>query len=108
MQIIKNSRPPADIARAVRPALLGLIAVAVLAAGCGRTSASAGRGAAVPVQIGTATRQDLPIAQSSIGAVQSLRTVIVKSQVDGVIAQIHFREGAEVAAGDLLITLDRR
>lgn len=109
MQIIKNSRPPADIARAVRPALLGLIAVAVLAAGCGRTSASAGRGAAaVPVQIGTATRQDLPITQSSIGAVQSLRTVIVKSQVDGVIAQIHFREGAEVAAGDLLITLDRR
>jgi multidrug efflux system membrane fusion protein len=62
----------------------------------------------VPVQIGRAVLQTLPITQSAIGTVQTLRTVTVKSQVDGVIAQIHFREGDEVQAGDLLITLDRR
>jgi multidrug efflux system membrane fusion protein len=50
----------------------------------------------------------MPINQSAIGSVQSLRTVTVKSQVDGVIAQINFREGDEVKAGDLLITLDHR
>jgi multidrug efflux system membrane fusion protein len=109
MQIIQNPRPPPESGRAARSAVLGLIGVMILAAGCGRTPPSAGRGAAaVPVQVGTATLQDLPVTQDAIGAVQSLRTVIVKSQVDGVIAEIHFREGVEVAAGDLLITLDRR
>jgi multidrug efflux system membrane fusion protein len=62
----------------------------------------------VPVQIGRAVRQTLPITQGAIGTVQTLRTVAVKSQVDGVIASIHFREGDEVQAGDLLISLDRR
>jgi multidrug efflux system membrane fusion protein len=52
--------------------------------------------------------QTVPISQSSIGSVQSLRTVTVKSQVDGVIAAVNFREGDEVKAGDLLISLDRR
>ena len=52
--------------------------------------------------------QTVPISQSSIGSVQSLRTVTVKSQVDGVIAAVNFREGDEVQAGDLLISLDRR
>lgn len=45
---------------------------------------------------------------ASIGTVQSQRTVAIKSRVDGVIAQIHFREGDEVNAGDLLVALDRR
>jgi multidrug efflux system membrane fusion protein len=60
------------------------------------------------VQIGKATLQTLPITLSAIGTVQSLRTVIIKSQVDGVIATVNFREGDEVQAGDLLISLDRR
>jgi multidrug efflux system membrane fusion protein len=60
------------------------------------------------VQIGKATLQTLPITQNTIGAVQSLRSVTVKSQVDGVIAAVNFREGDEVQAGDLLISLDRR
>jgi multidrug efflux system membrane fusion protein len=44
----------------------------------------------------------------SIGNVQSLRSVSIKSQVDGIIAEIHFREGDDVKAGDLLVALDRR
>jgi multidrug efflux system membrane fusion protein len=86
-------------------ATVSLLAVA----GCGRGQTSAGRGAAaVPVQTARAVIQTMPINQSAIGSVQSLRTVTVKSQVDGVIAQINFREGDEVKAGDLLITLDHR
>jgi multidrug efflux system membrane fusion protein len=34
--------------------------------------------------------------------------VSVKSQVDGIIAQVNFKEGDDVKAGDLLVTLDRR
>jgi multidrug efflux system membrane fusion protein len=89
--------------------VLGALGAALLAAGCSRTSSAADRGAAaIPVQIGKATLQTLPITQNSIGSVQSLRTVTVKSQVDGVIAAVNFREGDEVQAGDLLISLDRR
>lgn len=109
MQIIMNPRPPADFSRAVRAGGFVALAAALLAAGCGRAQTSAGRGGpAVPVQIGRAVHQTLPITQNAIGTVQSLRTVAVKSQVDGVIAQIHFREGEEMQAGGLLITLDRR
>jgi multidrug efflux system membrane fusion protein len=60
------------------------------------------------VQIAQVVRQTLPLTQISIGAVQARRSVAVKSQVDGVIQQIQFREGDEVKAGDLLVTLDRR
>ena len=61
-----------------------------------------------PVQVAVAVRQDVPRVIESIGNVQSLRTVAIKSQVDGIIAEIHFREGDDVHAGDKLVTLDRR
>jgi len=50
----------------------------------------------------------VPRRVEAIGNVQALRTVNVKSQVDGIIAQLNFKEGDEVKAGDLLVTLDRR
>jgi multidrug efflux system membrane fusion protein len=62
----------------------------------------------VPVQIAVAQQLDVPRLIHSVGVVQALRTVSVKSQVDGMIAQIHFREGDEVKVGDMLVTLDRR
>lgn len=81
----------------------------LLAAGCSRSSASkAGAPPAVPVQVAVAVQQDVPRRVESIGTVQALRTVSMKSQVDGIIAQIHFKEGDEVQLGDRLVTLDRR
>jgi membrane fusion protein, multidrug efflux system len=74
---------------------------------CGSGGAEADK-STVPVTIARVKRQSVPVSLNSIGTVQSLRAVIVKSQVDGVIEQIHFKEGDEVKAGDLLVTLDRR
>lgn len=62
----------------------------------------------VPVQTAVAEQADVPRIIEAVGTVQALRTVAVKSQIDGVIAQIHFKEGDDVKAGDLLVTLDRR
>jgi multidrug efflux system membrane fusion protein len=62
----------------------------------------------VPVQTAVAEQADVPRIIESVGAIQALRTVAVKSQVDGMIAEIHFKEGDEVKAGALLVTLDRR
>jgi membrane fusion protein, multidrug efflux system len=60
------------------------------------------------VQVAVAIQQDVPRRIESIGVVQSQRSVAIKSQVDGVIAKIHFREGDDVKAGELLVTLDHR
>jgi multidrug efflux system membrane fusion protein len=88
---------------------LSLLAVLALAAGCSRSADNKTAAApAVPVQVAVAVQQDVPRRIESIGAVQALRTVAIKSQVDGIIAQVHFREGDDVKAGDLLVTLDRR
>ena len=91
-------------------AAASLLAALALATGCGGGSAAArGGGApAVPVQVAVAVQQDVPRRVESIGTVQALRSVSVKSQVDGIIAQVHFQEGQEVKAGDALVTLDRR
>ena len=85
-------------------------AALLLGTGCGRVGGPTGGGAApaVPVQVAVAALQDVPRRVESIGTVQALRMVNVKSQVDGIIAQVHFKEGDELKAGDLLVTLDRR
>jgi multidrug efflux system membrane fusion protein len=92
------------------PALLLLAAATSAWTGCQRSDATARAHAVavVPVQTAVAEQKDVPRVIEAVGAVQALRTVSVKSQVDGVIAQIHFHEGDEVKAGDLLISLDRR
>jgi len=90
---------------------VSLLGVAVLlpAAGCTRSaSGGAAAAAAIPVQTAVAVQQDVPRRIEAIGNVQALRTVSVKSQVDGIIAQVNFKEGDEVKEGDLLVTLDRR
>jgi multidrug efflux system membrane fusion protein len=89
-------------------ALAGLLLAGLLVAGCSRAQTAAGGPPPVPVQVATVLQQDVPRRIESVGTVQALRTVAVKSQVDGVIAQVNFREGDEVKAGDLLVSLDRR
>lgn len=87
----------------------GVLAASVALSGCGRgEKGKVAAAPAVPVQTAVAVQEDVPQSVESIGSVQALRTVAIKSQVDGVIAQIHFREGDEVKVGDLLVTLDRR
>jgi membrane fusion protein, multidrug efflux system len=92
--------------------LAGPLAAVLIFAGCNRGgSGAAAKSAAVPavpVQVALAQQQDMPRRIESIGAVSTLRNVSVKSQVDGVIAEVHFREGDDVKAGDLLVALDRR
>ena len=88
--------------------IFSAVALLALAAGCSRSSTTIADAPAVPVQVAVAVQQDVPRRIESIGAVQALRMVAIKSQVDGIIAQVHFREGDDVQAGDLLVTLDRR
>lgn len=60
----------------------------------------------LPVNVAVAVEKAVPVELRAVGEVESTARVTVRSQVAGVIAQVHFREGSEVRAGDLLFTLD--
>jgi len=64
--------------------------------------------ASQPVVADVAAEMSAPIQVTAIGSVQSIATVMVKSRMDGQIAQVNFKEGQEVKEGDLLFTLDDR
>jgi multidrug efflux system membrane fusion protein len=61
-----------------------------------------------PVVTDVAVETNAPIEVTAIGNVQSIATIMVKSRIDGEIAQVHFEEGQEVKEGDILFTLDDR
>lgn len=64
--------------------------------------------AAVPVEVVKALRQDVPHLSEGIGSVQPLQSVTLRPQVDGVLAQVLFREGQQVQKGELLARIDDR
>jgi membrane fusion protein, multidrug efflux system len=87
-------------------------------AGCGTVSQNPqaaggkkgqGRGnMAVSVAVAKAATMDLPVYLSGLGSVEAFNTVVVKSRIDGQLVQINFREGQEVAKGQLLALIDPR
>lgn len=72
--------------------------------------AAAPKQAPPPVAVVTAAvaRKAMPVKFETIGTVQPMATVSIKSRIDGQIVQVHIKEGQEVKAGDLLLTLDSR
>jgi len=61
---------------------------------------------AIPVVVSRVGLADVPIYVSGLGTVQAFNGVTVKSRVDGQIMKIHFTEGTDVKAGDLLLEID--
>lgn len=65
-------------------------------------------GAALPVRIARAQVRDMPVYFQGLGTVTPVNTVLVKSRVDGQLMSLHFAEGQEVKAGELLAVIDPR
>ncbi len=61
-----------------------------------------------PVTTALASRKDVPVIVKAIGTVEPYNTVSIKSQVDGEVARVAFREGQDVKKGDILFVIDRR
>ena len=92
---------------------LVLLGVAIQFCGCSQKSSGAGtekkpEGLAVPVVVAQAEAKDFAIELRNIGNVEAYSTVSIRSQITGQITKIHFQEGQEVKAGDLLFTIDPR
>ena len=62
----------------------------------------------VPVRVAVATRQAVPLELRTFGTVQALQSVEIRAQVGGPITKLHFQEGQDVQAGDLLVSIDAR
>ena len=67
-----------------------------------------GRGDAAPVPVTTTTavEKSMPVTVAAVGNAEAISTVQVRSQVTGRLAEIHFAEGQDVEAGQLLFTID--
>lgn len=80
----------------------------------GAHAPQAGRGAAggrrgmplAPVQAAAAVEGEVPRYLSGLGTITAANTVTVRSRVDGQLMALHFQEGQQVKAGDLLAEID--
>lgn len=88
------------------PALAVAAAAALLVSGCSKPTPPAKR--PVPVTVATAQRGAVPYLVIANGAVEPINTVSVQSQVTGVLTQVFFKEGDDVAAGQKLFQIDSR
>jgi multidrug efflux system membrane fusion protein len=62
----------------------------------------------VPVSTAHVVRKAVPIEVRTFGTVEASATVAVKSQIGGMLTNIHFAEGADVRQDDLLFAIDSR
>jgi multidrug efflux system membrane fusion protein len=60
----------------------------------------------VSVKLARAVQKDVPVKVKAIGNIEAFTSVTIKSQVNGLIARIHFSEGSDVEKGALLISID--
>jgi membrane fusion protein, multidrug efflux system len=62
----------------------------------------------MPVGVAVAEKGDMPITLEGLGTVTPLATVTVKTQINGQLTQIAFKEGQFVKKGDFLAQIDPR
>src|SRR3954471_766229 len=84
-----------------------------LAAACGHKDEAAQRAAqagerVIPVSVAKVEQKDFPIFLDGLGTVTAYKTVTVRSQVDGRLDEVIFREGQAVKKGDVLAQIDPR
>lgn len=63
--------------------------------------------APVPVVVAVAERRPMPFVLEGTGVVEPLQSVAVEAQVGGQLTRVGFREGDDVAVGQVLFELDR-
>ena len=100
--------------------LISLLALTVAACGgearpapgvgpAGAAGGGRGRGdATVPVTVAPVIQKSMPIEIRVIGAVEAYSVVSIHAQITGQLTAVNFKEGDDVAKGQVLFTLDKR
>jgi membrane fusion protein, multidrug efflux system len=87
--------------------LAAVMLVGLLGPGCSnRDKAKSQRDLKIPVVTAQAEQKNIPVQLTSIGSVEAISSIAIKSQVGGILSQVHFQEGQDVNAGDMLFTIE--
>jgi membrane fusion protein, multidrug efflux system len=89
-------------------ATVALPAMLLWLSACSTKSAETAPNLAVPVTVAKAVQKTVAINLTAIGTAEAYSTVSIKSQVNAILEQVHFKQGDFVKKGDLLFTLDAR
>ncbi len=89
-------------------AMTALVALSLFLSACTTRTAETAPNLAVPVTVAKAEQKTVPINLTAIGTAEAFSTVSIKSQVNAILEQVHFKQGDFVKKGDLLFTLDAR
>ncbi len=76
--------------------------------GCNQQAAPQRQTLMVPVSVAMAETRDVPVQVRAIGNVEAYSTVTVRSQVNGELLRVLFRQGQDVRKGELLFEIDPR
>ena len=87
--------------------LAAAVGVVLLVVGC-REKPKRTATPSVPVTLAVAHRTNVPYVILANGLVTPFQTAMVASQVDGIIQRVAFREGQDVAKGQILFEVDPR
>ncbi|MFZ1033569.1 MAG: efflux RND transporter periplasmic adaptor subunit [Candidatus Acidiferrales bacterium] len=87
---------------------IALLAMSLVLSACTTRTAETAPNLAVPVTVAKAEQKTVPINLTAIGTAEAYSTVSIKSQVNAILNEVHFKQGDFVKKGDLLFTLDAR
>ncbi|AYQ28892.1 MULTISPECIES: efflux RND transporter periplasmic adaptor subunit [unclassified Polaromonas] len=87
-------------------ALTGVTAAIFGVSGTRAQSGAPGEPQATPVSVATVVQSDVSAWDEFSGRLEAVERVDIRSRVAGNILSVHFREGALVKKGDLLLTID--
>ncbi len=103
-----------QVTERARRVLLFLPLTAVfLLSGCEKSGSAQPAGSTTahppaPVVVARVEQRDVPVQIQAIGNVEAYQTVLIRSQVNGQIDHIFFKEGDDVHQGQRLFQLDER
>jgi multidrug efflux system membrane fusion protein len=84
-----------------------VLTIVLAAFGCGEKKEKP-RDESVPVTVAQVVQKDVPLQIQAIGNVQPLSTVEVRALASGQLMRVWFKEGDDVARGQMLFTIDPR
>jgi membrane fusion protein, multidrug efflux system len=86
---------------------LGLL-LTVWLTGCDRKAPASFERPPAPVSVAAAVSRDVPVYIDAVGKIVAREVVSIQPQVSGRVTKIHFADGADVKAGEVLFTIDPR
>src|SRR6202166_2572902 len=80
----------------------------VLTAGCAKQQAAPPARLPTRVTVAKVTQKTVPVEVTTVGTVEAISTISIRTQVAGEVQEIHFKEGDFVKKGQVLLTIDPR